>query len=442
MSEDEVTFYRGFHDRSHQYPGGGPAPERRFAITAAPAFVATPAGRAAAYVTALLLAKMTKRVVLELPDLPTEPSAPWRGRTLTTACAEDMRLANPFLTLQLGEAGPDDYRFHLGPDGADWVVHGDAWSAYVGPAPSPIVGGRTSGELGAAFAAISAVGRAFAEGFPPALAPRLADLVSWDSRPEPDLPSPRGAIAGEVWVVGAGSVGSAVAFFLALAGLDARVTLFDADPVKLENLSRSPIFNFRDIGQLKVDVTRRFLKAAGLDATAEDNWLDQSEIWRRRQQGTPDILVSAANERNVRYLIETQLPPVQIYGTTGKNWQSTVLRHVPLRGACSCCVFGADPPAATDCARGETPSPDGGKPVDAALPFLSFAAGLMTVAEIAKVALGYGEAGVSRALFLPRGAQLVARAPLLRAPECVCRDRDDRLHVRMLEGSRFASLSS
>lgn len=441
MTEEELAFYRGFHDRTHQYPGGSPAPERRFAITGSAAFVATPAGRTAVYVTALLLAKMTKRVVVSLADLPTETSAPWRGRSLAQACLEDMRLANPYLAVQAGEPEPDDFRFHLGPDGADWVAHGDAWSAYVGPAPSPIAGGRSPGVLGAAFAAISAVGRAFAEDFPRALGPALANLVTWDDRPDADLPSPRGAIAGEVWIVGAGSVGSAAAFFLALSGLNARVTLFDADPIKLENLSRSPIFNYGDIGEPKVDVARRFLAAAGLGAAAEDKWLDRSEIWRSRQQGTPDILVSAANERNVRYLIETQLPPVQIYGTTGKNWQSAVLRHVPMRDACSCCVFGVDPPAVTDCAKGELPSPDGGKPVDAALPFLSFAAGLMTVAEIAKVALGRSDRGVSRALFLPRGGQLVARAPLSQAAECVCRDRNDRVHLRMLEGSRFASLS-
>src|SRR3546814_16895822 len=77
------------------------------------------------------------------------------------------------------------------------------------------------------------------------------------------------------------------------------------------------------------------------------------------------------------------MPPIQIYGTTGKSWQASVIRHVPLQGPCSLCLFpDSGPVALTACATGKVVSPVNGKRIDAALPFLSFAAGLMPAAEI------------------------------------------------------------
>src|SRR3546814_10802586 len=82
------------------------------------------------------------------------------------------------------------------------------------------------------------------------------------------------------------------------------------------------------------------------------------------------------------------MPSIQSYGTSGKEWQAVVIRHVPLQGSCSLCLFpDSGPVALTACATGKVVSPVNGKRIDAALPFLSFAAGLMTAAEILKLAL-------------------------------------------------------
>src|SRR3546814_7450791 len=73
------------------------------------------------------------------------------------------------------------------------------------------------------------------------------------------------------------------------------------------------------------------------------------------------------------------------------DWSSDVCSsdlHVPLQGPCSLCLFpDSGPVALTACATGKVVSPVNGKRIDAALPFLSFAAGLMTAAEILKLAL-------------------------------------------------------
>src|SRR5205807_10596227 len=99
----------------------------------------------------------------------------------------------------------------------------------------------------------------------------------------------------------------------------------------------------------------------------------------------------AANEDNVRFQIESDMPPVQVYGTTGKNWQASVVRHIPMRDPCSLCLFpDRGPELAMACATGTVVSPVDGKQVDAAQPFISFAAGLMAAAEILKLGLrGY-----------------------------------------------------
>jgi hypothetical protein len=119
-----------------------------------------------------------------------------------------------------------------------------------------------------------------------------------------------------------------------------------------------------------------------------DTTLDKSDLWLSREAGTPDLVIATANERDVRSLIERSAPPLQIYGTTGANWEASVVRHVPLVDPCSCCLFPPDPQELpTICASGGATSPTGEEMVDASLPFLSFAAGLMAAAEILKASL-------------------------------------------------------
>ena len=172
-------------------------------------------------------------------------------------------------------------------------------------------------------------------------------------------------------------------------------------------------------------------------------WLDEMpERWLGREAGTPDILISAANERSVRPHIENGFPPLQVYGTTGRNWQSTLFRHIPLKDACSLCVPGSETvqlPAL--CATAPPASPDDTDEDDVALPFLSYAAGLMTAAEIAKVALTGKAVGRNRVFFEPRTPNLVRAVTLNRKAGCVCGMRDASVHQAAIQGSRLASLS-
>ena len=157
----------------------------------------------------------------------------------------------------------------------------------------------------------------------------------------------------------------------------------------MTNLTRSPVFSAEDarLEIPKVVSVEAFLRKAGVQhVSAEAVALHASSIWCDRPPGSPDIVVSAANEFNVRYHIEMGYPPIQVYATTGKNWQATLLRHVPGDESCSMCMFPPDPTSRPmECATDSAIVADGSEQVDAALPFLSFAAGLMTAAEILKL---------------------------------------------------------
>jgi hypothetical protein len=220
------------------------------------------------------------------------------------------------------------------------------------------------------------------------------------------------------------------------------------DFVKVENLDRSPIFTARDAQNRlsKVEATELYLQAVGVERVAKEREpLDQSQIWFAREAGTPDLVISAANERNVRYIIEKSAPPLQIYGTTGANWEASVIRHIPLVDACSCCLF---PPeisqAAPVCATETFVQPATGDSVDAALPFLSFAAGLMAAAEILKAGLsGYPFTSNRTTLYThPGGSPRFISPPVKQREACLCASRNAAITRRMIEGTKYQSLSA
>ena len=153
---------------------------------------------------------------------------------------------------------------------------------------------------------------------------------------------PDGFELGEIWCIGVGSVGSCALFFLSLVTRSFEAVLVDGDKVKIENILRSTLFSWCDVGpnKHKVVVASRWLNAVGVESVVPRfAWLDDiSERWNKRPIGTPDILIATANQSEVRSVIEAGFPPLQVYATTGRNWQATLFRHLPLCGPCSLCV--------------------------------------------------------------------------------------------------------
>jgi molybdopterin/thiamine biosynthesis adenylyltransferase len=432
-----------------RYAGRVLPTDRAISISVDARYAASYAGQVCTLVSANLLARMTPALVLDVPDVVLVDPLPWAGAPLRDLALSVVQQADPHGGFETRRAGERDYRLHLGRGPAENTVHGSGWSAWVGPGTSIIPETGDANPIGPSFAAVVAAARLFGLDMQSGLGgPFLLNTLDWSHQLDAQVSSLRsGADFGTIWTVGAGSVGSAALYFLTLATRRFSSVTFDMDVVEVENLDRSPVFTALDAecGTYKSDAMTSYLRSVGVtQAEADCAPLDQSTRWSSRAAGTPDLVISAANERNVRYVIEQSCPPLQIYGTTGTNWVASVMRHIPLVDACSCCIF---PPTTQQapmvCGGGRVPTSEAEEQIDVALPFLSFGAGLMAAAEILKTVLpGYPFSPPSTVFSAwpsidPRCTSFVPP----RRPGCTCTERNAAVHERMIRGSRYAHLS-
>lgn len=419
---NEVTWRAERDSRSLRYAGRVLDPGKWVLLRADPAYAAHYDGQVAILVAANLFGRMTPALALDIPAVPIVAPLPWAGKNLHTFVLEQLFAADPFGKFESRAARDGDYILHLGRTGAPTIVHGSGWNLFAGRAVSPLADDETANPIGPAMAAILAGAEAFRGALSQAPAFQL-NALTWqagmappEAAPLPAVPSP-----GEVWFVGLGSVGTAILYVLSLATRAFSAQLIDMDEVKIHNLDRSPLFLARHVGWNKAAAAADYLTGIGMAGVeAEPVALDESATWRDRPPGVPDVLVSAANERNVRAVIENGYPPLQIYGTTGRNWQAAVIRHTPLEDPCSCCLFPETAHAPTTCATGSVAQVDGGEQVDAALPFLSFAAGAMAAAEIIKRGLPGYPFTPNRVILNTSPNVRPVPAALSMRPGCIC----------------------
>jgi len=444
-----TSWRRERNDRSLRYAGRVLPPDRTITIKLDGEFAARYDGQVTAIVAGNLLARMTPSLVFDVPEVEVVPPLPWAGRKLGDRLRGAAFDADPNGVFELRGAHDGDYVLFLGRGGGDATVHGSGWNAFVGRGPSPVPDGTLANPLGPALAAIIAVARLFALQMEAMDGPHVFNAFDWRNQVILDNDAPHldpDQDLGTIWAVGLGSVGTAVLYFLTLITRRLSATLFDMDFVKIHNLDRSPIFTALDTERArKVDATESYLRSVGVQNVASEPLaLDQSTIWSSRQAGTPDIVVSAANERNVRYIIEQSAPPLQIYGTTGANWEASVIRHIPIVDACSCCLF---PPGAPQtvmaCATETTVRESTGERVDASLPFLSFGAGLMAAAEVLKAGMpGYPFSPNRTTLYThPAVTPRFVSLGIQQRPACLCAARSASVHKQMIAGTRYERLS-
>jgi hypothetical protein len=391
---------------------------------------------------------MTPAVAFDVPDVDIAAPLPWAGGKLSDRPSEITFAADPAGAFEVRGTHDGDYILTFGKSRSAATVHGSGWNAFIGPSISPLPDSAERNPIGPALASIVAVARLFALQIKPIDGPHLLNAFNWRNEiPQASMNFDATRDLGSIWTIGTGSVGTAALYFLTLATQRFSSVMFDMDFVKLHNLDRSPIFTAldADLQTKKVHATAAYLRSAGVrDITPEPEPLDKSNLWLSRQTGTPDLVIAAANERDVRSLIERSAPPLQIYGTTGANWEASVVRHIPLVDACSCCLFPPDTQELpTVCASAEVTSPTGEETVDAALPFLSFAAGLMAAAEILKTSLpGYPFSPSRTALYThPEVLPRFVSSSVAQRPGCLCANRRSSVHRAMIEGTKYESLS-
>lgn len=445
---NEHEFHRRWQNRTQRYLGSHePLADRQLHIHVDPEYGATYSGQVAAITAASLFGRMSRRVAVNVPSVSMVEPLPWQGTNLDEHIKRTLDGAHKFGRYDQRPACKEDLRIVIGPRGDGLVAHGSGWGAYRGTGPSPFELTDDPNPYGAAFAVIAAAAHIQEHPDGRAAVARVLDTYGWQVDVlSPEAPQIETNIQlGDVWSVGLGSVGCCALFFLGLVIRCFRAVLIDGDRIEVENLTRSPLFTWPDAleSESKVEVASRWLSEVGLEQVDPHfAWLHQIPQWAARDVGTPDIVISAANEHNVRNLIEEHLPPLQVYATTGRNWQTSLYRHIPLKDPCSRCVPGSEvTPTPTACAKGSPlPTSDASDEDDIALPFLSYAAGLMTAAEITKIALfGYTETP-NRVLYEPRGRQLHGAA-FAKKSTCPYHNRDD-IHEDAIQGSRFAELST
>lgn len=445
--ESRENWYNERNDRSLRYAGRVLPTDRPILLRLPEEFATSHDHQAAMIVAANLLSRMTPALAFDVPLVAIAAPLPWARSDLRNHLCEAAFAGDPGGFFEVRGARDGDYVLTFGKHGSAATVHGSGWNAYIGPGPSPLPDSTEPNPIGPSLAAVAAVARLFALQMQPMDGPYLLNALHWrNAIVQDDGGYDAARDLGAIWTIGTGSVGTAALYFLTLATRRFSTILFDMDYVKNHNLDRSPIFTALDAEAKikKVDATAAYLRSVGVSATPEPQPLDQSDLWSARQAGTPDIVIGAANERDVRSIIERSAPPLEIYGTTGANWEASVMRQIPLVDACSCCLF---PPevqeAPTICASAEITPLTSEETVDAALPFLSFAAGLMVAAEILKAGMrGYPFSSNRTALYTHQDAGLrFSSSTVARRANCVCANRRAPLHRAMIQGTKYEGLS-
>ncbi len=443
-----MDWYEERNSRSILYAGRVLDPKQWITIEADPDYVSNYDGQVAILTIANLLGRMSPSIAFDLPSVAIVDPLPNRGNKLNDTIQQMLEQIDPFGSFEFRRARTTDFVIFVGRQGRSKVVHGSGWNSFCGDEPSPIAKDSTLNPIGPAMAVILAISQAFRTNLTEPSTDFSFNALHWTPRlvdPTPSTSVTTDSFLGNMWTVGTGSVGTSILYFLSLATNKFSGALFDMDSVECHNLDRSPIFTYQDLGRQKTTVTQEYLSRVGVRMKSEPVALDESELWKERKQGIPDIVITAANERNVRTIVETGFPPIQIYGTTGQNWQATVLRHIPMRDPCSRCVFSDSQQEPTVCATcsvvdGSNKSTE--PIVDAALPFLSFAAGTMAASEILKLQLPEYPFNANRVLLYTNDAPRVVPVPLRPREHCNCRKRSDTIHKKVIDGSRYASLVS
>lgn len=356
---------------------------------------ASPAGQALTLAVINMICRVHRRVQLLLPDsdllVPTlVPAATLAeaGETLAVAIDPFIDLAaseEPGPTLAIGDVagtywlGAHGYIGHLAEERVPITGH-----------QASILGAGMAACLGSAALLLAVTGASV----------RARSVSLWGFDNQPVEPGPSESIApidvGErVVLVGAGAVGSAVLYWLRLLGVRGNWTVVDGDVVKLHNTNRSlgmladdagwrngvpgsPVANKAEIG------------AALIGGNPVVGWYDD---WVKDPGPRPDLLIPAGGERNIRRNLGLLGLPLMIQGATSPDWQVQLHRHGPSDSCPGCRFPDQEATAELACSTGPLPAApdtaDDAESTDAALPFLSAAAGLLVAAALTQLENGY-----------------------------------------------------
>jgi hypothetical protein len=203
---------------------------------------------------------------------------------------------------------------------------------------------------------------------------------------------------GTTAVIGAGAVGSALAYWVAEIGHLGDWELVDKDITELHNTNRCMTLTAAHAGWPNGSPLPKARPAARLiGGEAVERWYDDWLTLRAADGTEPDLVLVLANEHGVRHLAGCRYEPILLHASTSSQWTAELHRQIAGLDDCIGCRFGDLDVPALACSEGrlDVPDQDGGdgfttsaRSADAALPFLSGCAGLMLASALRQLELG------------------------------------------------------
>lgn len=210
-------------------------------------------------------------------------------------------------------------------------------------------------------------------------------------------------------VVGAGGLGSPVAYYLAAAGVGT-VGLADGDTVDLTNLHRQILHTTADLGQFKVTSGAEKLRRLDPAIRVIEHREHLSAANALGILAQYDVIIDGSDNFPTRYLLNDAcvlLRKPLVHGAIYR-FDGQVSCFVPGRGPCYRCLFPAPPPPGTQLSCAEVG-------VFGVLPGF---VGAVMAAEAVKLLTGAGEPLIGRLLLYNALDMAVNEVRLRRDPDC------------------------
>lgn len=432
-------------------------------VTADTDIATTYAGQVSILTVGNVLSRFVRNVDFQVPAVPLHEGFRFQQERLSDRLSHEMTAANPFGAFnheQTRSPAEYDAAIALGITGTpvDPTVHLDVsgWQARITRnTPLQPFDARKANPIGPAVGACLAVAEVFKT--ISQLSPvHPTDGYTFDAFGLEALPPteqtrnpaiPKSVRLGDVHMIGVGSVGSALLYFLGMLPVQAHLDLVDFDAIEYVNLNRSPIFTAQQAAAqaAKPTVGEEYL-AGHISATGHH--MPYQEFVNTVQADTPDVVIPVANEYDVRASIQFNRPPVMVHTTTGGS-RVYVRRHIPIVDPCLLCHFppddpGFDPTCATAPITNTATTADDAEQADAALPFVSVMAGALLAGELMKLTLP--DYPVTKNFVELDMFSTFADSPLAydrpRPPDCpFCSSQNEAVHRRLIKETEFAHLS-
>lgn len=217
-------------------------------------------------------------------------------------------------------------------------------------------------------------------------------------------------LSAKVFLVGAGGLGSPVAYYLAAAGVGT-IGIVDSDVVELSNLQRQILHSPQTVGVAKTESARRTLSAFSpnviLNTFAERLTADNIS----RLTAGYDVIVDGSDNFTTRYLINDFATAKKIpfvHGSVFRFEGHAAVFRPGETSPCYRCLFPEPPPpsAAPNCAEAGV------------LGVLPGVVGLIQATETIKLLLGIGELLTGRLLRYDALRAKFTEISFTRAPDC------------------------